>query len=58
VLLCALGGRDRPPVGSVELAPLLDLCRDRPRHPWQTGRTLAENHLVELDEVEEVAPAW
>jgi len=40
--------------GSVELAPLLDLA-EIALDIVQTGRTLAENHLVELDEVEEVA---
>ncbi len=41
--------------GSVELAPLLDLA-DVALDIVQTGRTLAENHLAELEPVREVAP--
>lgn len=41
--------------GSVELAPLLDLA-DLALDIVQTGRTLAENGLVELEVVAEVAP--
>ncbi|HEV7515281.1 MAG TPA: ATP phosphoribosyltransferase [Thermoanaerobaculia bacterium] len=40
--------------GSVELAPVLDLA-EIALDIVQTGRTLAENHLVELEEVAEVA---
>jgi ATP phosphoribosyltransferase len=40
--------------GSVELAPVLDLA-EIALDIVQTGRTLAENHLVELEQVEEVA---
>jgi ATP phosphoribosyltransferase len=40
--------------GSVELAPLLDLA-EIALDIVQTGRTLAENHLVELEQVAEVA---
>jgi ATP phosphoribosyltransferase len=40
--------------GSVELAPVLDLA-ELALDIVQTGRTLAENHLVELEQVEEVA---
>ena len=40
--------------GSVELAPLLDLA-EVALDIVQTGRTLAENHLIELEKVEEVA---
>ena len=40
--------------GSVELAPVLDLA-EIALDIVQTGRTLAENHLVELEEVSEVA---
>lgn len=41
--------------GSVELAPLLDLA-DLTLDIVQSGRTLAENGLVELEVVAEVAP--
>lgn len=41
--------------GSVELAPLLDLA-DLALDIVQTGRTLRENGLVELERVAEVAP--
>lgn len=41
--------------GSVELAPLLDLA-DLALDIVQTGRTLAENGLAELEVVAEVAP--
>src|SRR5690606_32161529 len=41
--------------GSVELAPLLDLA-EIALDIVQTGRTLAENGLVELEVVAEVAP--
>ncbi len=41
--------------GSVELAPLLDLA-EIALDIVQTGRTLAENHLEELEVVGEVAP--
>lgn len=41
--------------GSVELAPLLDLA-ELALDIVQTGRTLAENHLLELEAVAEVAP--
>lgn len=41
--------------GSVELAPLLDLA-EVALDIVQTGRTLKENHLVELEVVREVAP--
>ncbi len=41
--------------GSVELAPLLDLA-EIAIDVVQTGRTLAENHLVELEVVREVQP--
>lgn len=41
--------------GSIELAPLLDLA-DLALDIVQTGRTLAENGLVELEKVAEVAP--
>lgn len=41
--------------GSVELAPVLDLA-EVALDIVQTGRTLAENHLVELEVVAEVAP--
>jgi ATP phosphoribosyltransferase len=41
--------------GSIELAPLLDLA-ELALDIVQTGRTLAENHLVELETVAEVAP--
>lgn len=40
--------------GSIELAPLLDLA-DIALDIVQTGRTLKENHLVELETVQEVA---
>lgn len=40
--------------GSIELAPILDLA-DVALDIVQTGRTLAENHLVELEQVAEVA---
>ena len=40
--------------GSVELAPVLDLA-EIALDIVQTGRTLAENHLIELEEVAEVA---
>jgi ATP phosphoribosyltransferase len=41
--------------GSVELAPVLDLA-EVALDIVQTGRTLAENGLAELESVEEVAP--
>jgi ATP phosphoribosyltransferase len=41
--------------GSIELAPLLDLA-EIALDIVQTGRTLAENHLVELETIAEVAP--
>lgn len=41
--------------GSVELGPLLDLS-EVALDIVQTGRTLKENHLVELETVREVAP--
>ncbi len=41
--------------GSVELAPLLDLA-EVALDIVQTGRTLAENHLLELETVAEVTP--
>lgn len=41
--------------GSVELAPLLDLA-EVALDIVQTGRTLKENHLLELEVVREVAP--
>jgi len=41
--------------GSVELAPVLDLA-EVALDIVQTGRTLAENHLVELETVAEVTP--
>jgi ATP phosphoribosyltransferase len=41
--------------GSVEIAPLLDLA-DLALDVVQTGRTLRENGLVELEVVAEVAP--
>lgn len=41
--------------GSVEIAPLLDLA-DLALDVVQTGRTLRENGLVELEQVAEVAP--
>jgi ATP phosphoribosyltransferase len=40
--------------GSVELAPVLDLA-EIALDIVQTGRTLTENHLVELEQVSEVA---
>jgi len=40
--------------GSIELAPLLDLA-ELALDIVQTGRTLAENHLVEIETVAEVA---
>jgi ATP phosphoribosyltransferase len=44
-----------PLSGSVELAPVLDLA-ELALDIVQTGRTLAENHLAELEVVAEVAP--
>lgn len=44
-----------PLSGSVELAPVLALA-DLALDIVQTGRTLLENHLVEIEEVAEVAP--
>ena len=41
--------------GSVELAPVLELA-ELALDIVQTGRTLAENHLVEIETVAEVAP--
>ncbi|MEM1177937.1 MAG: ATP phosphoribosyltransferase [Acidobacteriota bacterium] len=41
--------------GSVELGPLLDLA-ELALDIVQTGRTLKENHLVELEVVREIAP--
>jgi ATP phosphoribosyltransferase len=41
--------------GSIELAPLLDLA-EIALDIVQTGRTLAENHLEELEVIAEVAP--
>jgi len=43
--------------GSVELAPLLDLA-EVAVDIVQTGRTLRENDLVELEEIAEVAPCF
>ena len=43
--------------GSIELAPLLDLS-DVILDIVQTGRTLVENGLNELETVLEVAPTW
>jgi ATP phosphoribosyltransferase len=42
--------------GSIELAPLLDLA-DLALDIVQTGRTLRDNGLVELEVIEEVAPS-
>ncbi|MEM8998334.1 MAG: ATP phosphoribosyltransferase [Acidobacteriota bacterium] len=41
--------------GSVELGPLLDLA-ELALDIVQTGRTLKENHLVELEKVRDIAP--
>lgn len=41
--------------GSIELAPMLDLA-EVALDIVQTGRTLRENHLVELETLEQVAP--
>jgi ATP phosphoribosyltransferase len=43
--------------GSIELAPLLDLA-EIALDIVQTGRTLEENHLVELEAVAPVAPCF
>lgn len=43
--------------GSIELAPLLDLA-ELALDIVQTGRTLADNHLVELEVVRQVAPCF
>ena len=45
-----MGGGDRELSGSIELAPLLDLA-ELALDIVQTGRTLAENDLVELEVV-------
>ena len=49
------GAEVLPLSGSVELGPLLDLA-ELALDIVQTGRTLAENGLVELETVAEVAP--
>ncbi|MEM8963169.1 MAG: ATP phosphoribosyltransferase [Acidobacteriota bacterium] len=43
--------------GSIELAPLLELA-ELALDIVQTGRTLHDNHLVELETIRHVAPCW